>query len=138
VVKRIQAELAGNLLFVFRNFPLAQVHPHALHAAYAAEAASLQGAFWEMHDSLFENQNALEDHDLVRYAANLGLDTEEFASDMGSEEVAQRVREDFMSGVRSGVNGTPTFFINGQRHDGSYAYDVLRAAIERTLVSSIL
>ncbi len=136
VVKRIQKELGDNLRFVFRNFPLAQVHPHALRAALAAEAAGRQGVFWEMHDLLFEHQDALDDEQLPRYAATLEVDMRRFVADMWSDEVEQRVHEDFMSGVRSGVNGTPTFFINGKRHDGSFDYGSLLAAIERTLAYS--
>jgi protein-disulfide isomerase len=136
IVQRIQRELGDNLRFVFRNFPLSQVHPHAEQAALAAEAAGRQGKFWEMHDMLFENQQALEDNDLVRYAEALRLDMLKYLSDVSSEQVAARVREDFMSGVRSGVNGTPTFFVNGRRHEGSYQHDYLRAAIERQMANA--
>lgn len=130
IVKRLQ-EMEGNkILFVFRNFPLSEVHPHALHAAYAAEAAAKLGKFWEMHDLLFENQQALEDIDLLAYAKELNLDIPQFSEDMKTEEVIKKVQNDFISGVRSGVNGTPTFFINGQRHDGSYELDFLMEAIE--------
>ncbi len=135
VVQRIEDRLGDSLRFVFRNFPLAEVHPHATHAAYAAEAAGRQHRFWEMHDTLFENQDALEDEDLTDYAEELELDVKQFITDMLSFEIAQRVQEDFMSGVRSGVNGTPTFFINGKRHDGPFDYDFLLAALERTRVS---
>jgi protein-disulfide isomerase len=131
IVKEIQARLDERLRFVFRNFPLTQAHPHAQHAAEAAEAAAAQGRFWEMHDYLFEHQRALDDDHLLQYAGAVGLDTTAFAREMAEHRHAERVREDFMSGVRSGVNGTPTFFINGIRHDGSYDADTLLAAIER-------
>lgn len=132
IVKKLQQDLGDELRFVFRNFPLSQIHPHALEAALAAESAALQKKFWEMHNILFENQDALEDQELVSYAYVLGLDVERFIDDIESEEAQQKVRNDFWSGVRSGVNGTPTFFINGRRHEGSYAYSELRAAIEQT------
>ena len=117
IIKDVQAQLGDRLLFVFRYFPITTNHPHAQHAAEAAEAAGAQGKFWEMHDLLFENQQALDDESLVRYAEALGLDVKRFASDMRTHKYAQRVREDFRSGIRSGVNGTPTFFVNGLRYD---------------------
>lgn len=130
VVKEIERR-AGNLIrFVFRNFPLTTVHPHAERAAEAAEAAGAQGRFWEMHDCLYENQQAIEDEDLLRYAALVGLDIPRFVRDMREGRYLNRIREDFLSGARSGVNGTPTFFINGLRHDGSWDLISLLAAIE--------
>ncbi len=107
------------------------MHQYALHAAYAAEAAGKQGRFWEMHDLLFENQENLEDKDLRLYAERLSLDMNKFAKDMDSDEVAKKVQEDIMGGIKSGVNGTPTFFINGVRFDGSYQLDSLLEAIEK-------
>jgi protein-disulfide isomerase len=115
--------------YAFRNFPLTQVHPHAERAAEAAEAAAGQGRYWEMHDTLYENQDALQDEDLVGYAQQLGLDLERFQLDLIQSAYAPRVREDFISGVRSGVNGTPTFFINGRRHDGAWDANSLLAAM---------
>ena len=121
----------GNLMrFVFRNFPLTTVHPHAESAAEAAEAAGAQGKFWEMHDLLFENQQSLEDEDLMEYAAKVGLDIPRFVREMREGRYLNRIREDFLSGARSGVNGTPTFFINGLRHDGPRDLATLMAAIE--------
>jgi protein-disulfide isomerase len=131
IVQEVQRRLGDRLRFVFRNFPLTQVHPHAQHAAEVAEAAATQGKFWEMHDTLFEHQRHLDDDTLAGYAGDLGLDTEAFEREMRTHAHAQRVREDFLSGVRSGVNGTPTCFINGVRHDGSYDLDTLLAALER-------
>ena len=128
-VKAVQAALGDDLRFVFRNFPLAQAHPHALAAAQAAEAAGLQGRFWEMHDVLFEHQDMLDEANLLRFAAALGLDMERFARDFASPEVAAKIRADFLSGARSGVNGTPTFFVNGERYDGSWAPQDFIAAL---------
>ena len=130
IVKELQRRLGRQLRFVFRNFPLATAHPHAERAAEAAEAAASQGQFWAMHDRLFENQNALDDEHLVQYAVALGLDESRFVSELAGHVHAARVREDFMGGVRSGVNGTPTFFINGVRHDGPFDLGALLAAIE--------
>lgn len=121
VVKSAQRELGEQLRFVFRNFPLAEAHPHARLAAQAAEAAAAQGKFWEMHDALFQHQDALEAEDLAGYAKSLGLDMAQFARDLEDAKYTKRVRDDFRSGVRSGVNGTPTFFINGSRFEGSWA-----------------
>ena len=120
VVKAIQQRMGDRLRFVFRNFPLAESHPHAEHAAEAAEAAGAQGRFWPMHDTLFEHQQALDDAHLVRYAAELGLDADEMARALEEGTFEPRVRRDFRSGLRSGVNGTPTFFINGERYDGDW------------------
>jgi protein-disulfide isomerase len=131
IVKAIQERLGDRLRFVFRNFPLANAHPHAEHAAEAAEAAAAQGRYWEMHDRLYEHQRALDDAHLQEYARDVGLDVERFDREMEAGRYRERVREDFLSGVRSGVNGTPTFFINGVRHDDSYALEVLLSAVER-------
>jgi len=130
IVKEVQSRLGDQLRFVFRNFPITTSHPHAELAAEAAEAAGAQGKFWEMHDLLYENQKHLEAADLHRYAEQLGLDVDRFDDELRRHVHADRVREDFMSGVRSGVNGTPTFFIDGERHDGSYDLASLVAAIE--------
>lgn len=130
ITKALQERLGDQLRFVFRNFPLGEAHPHAQHAAEAAEAAGAQGKFWELHDLLYEHQDALKDDDLVRYARALHLDVPRFVKDMEDHRNADRVREDFRSGVRSGVNGTPTFFINGVRHDGPFDLRSLLAAIE--------
>jgi protein-disulfide isomerase len=130
IVKEIQRRLGDRLRFVFRNFPITTIHRHAQHAAEAAEAAGAQGKFWAMHDYLYEHQDALGDAELVQYAAAIGLDLDRFRRDMESQAPADRVRADFMSGVRSGVNGTPTFFIDGRRHDGSFELRPLLAAIE--------
>jgi protein-disulfide isomerase len=129
IVKQIQKELGSRLRFVFRNFPLSEIHPHAEHAAEAAEAAAAQGHFQQMHDALFEHQQALTDRHLLEYAAAIGLDQTRFREELGGRVHAARVREDFRSGVRSGVNGTPTFFINGYRHDGPWDFESLLDAL---------
>jgi protein-disulfide isomerase len=131
LVKEIQKRLAGRLCFVFRNFPAANAHPHAQRAAEAAEAAGVQGKFWEMHDLLLQHQDALEDYHLAQYAKRLGLDTDRLMNEVLARDHAARVREDFHSGARGGVNGTPTFFINGERYDGDLNFhELLEALLE--------
>jgi protein-disulfide isomerase len=134
VVAQLHQLLGHRLRIVFRHFPLTTVHPHAQLAAEAAEAAGAQGKFWEMHDVLFEHQHALDADALVQYAAALSLDLRRFGSDLAQHRHAPRVREHFLSGARSGVNGTPSFFINGVRHNGSYDFDTLLTAIEEAMV----
>jgi protein-disulfide isomerase len=131
IVKELQARMGDRLRFVFRNFPITTSHPHAEQAAEAAEAGAAQGRFWEMHDLLYENQTHLRDEDLHAYAEQLGIDVERFDKDLAEHVHAPRVREDFMSGVRSGVNGTPSFYVNGARHDDSYDFETLLDALER-------
>ncbi len=118
MVKAVQRSMGGNLRFVFRNFPLTRSHEHAEHAAEMAEAAGDRGKFWEMHDLLFEHQDALEDENLVAYATTLGIDPQWSTAALEQGSFRERVREDVASGGRSGVNGTPTFYINGARYDG--------------------
>jgi protein-disulfide isomerase len=120
IVKSLQQALGDQMRFVFRNFPLRDSHPNAEHAAEAAESAGAQGSFWEMHDTLYENQDQLEDSDLLAHAKALGLDPAQMARDLEDGTYVKRVREDFRSGVKSGVNGTPTFFVNGVRYDGGW------------------
>ena len=131
VVKAIQERLGNRLCFAFRNFPLTNIHPHAEHAAEAAEAADEQGRFWEMHDLLYEHQDALEDEDLAQYASDLGLDARRLISEVQAEAHLSRIREDFRSGARNGVNGTPTFFINGVRYDGPVDPESMMAYLAR-------
>jgi len=135
--KAVQRRFGDRLRFVFRHFPISQLHPHAEHAAEIAEIAGSQGAFWPMHDMLYENQHALADEDLIGYAAQLGLDEKWAAAMLASHTFAPRVREDFLSGVRSGVNGTPTFFINGIRHDGPWDAPSLVEALEHALHAGV-
>ncbi|CAJ36670.1 hypothetical protein RCIX1398 [Methanocella arvoryzae MRE50] len=112
---------------------MTQVHPHSMLAAEAAEAAAAQGKFWEMHDVLFEHQDALEAEDLKRYAAGLKLDTGRFNGELDSHVYEEGIRRQFLEGVRSGVNGTPSFFINGARYDGPPERDSLIKAIEECI-----
>jgi protein-disulfide isomerase len=120
VLKQLLPMMGDEITYAYRHFPLTQIHLHAQQAAEAAEAAGAQGRFWEMHDVLFEHQDRLGTGDLLGYAAGLRLDVQRFALELDSHVHVPRIREDFMSGVRSGVNGTPTFFINGVRHNGGY------------------
>ena len=117
ILKSIQHKLGKQLRFVYRQFPLTESHPDAAHAAEASEAAAAQGKFWEMHDLLFEHQDALDLGSLRSYAQQLHLDLGRFDRDMQDHAYAEHLRDDFSSGLRSGVNGTPTFFINGDRYD---------------------
>lgn len=131
IVQEVRRRLGARLRFVFRNFPLTNVHPHAQHAAEVAEAAGAQGKFWEMHDRLFERQFALQDEDLLEYASDLGLDATTVARELSTHVYKNKVRDDFMGGVRSGVNGTPTFYVNDVRFDDPWDADTLTAALER-------
>ena len=135
ILKQIQEILGDQLCFVFRHFPLTQIHPHAEPAAEAAEAAGAQRKFWQMHDLLFENQQLLDPLHLVGFAEALRLDTERFVRELEEGSHRERVREDFMSGVRSGVNGTPAFFINGLRHDGPWDLKPLMDALENASIA---
>jgi protein-disulfide isomerase len=136
MVKQLQRTLGGNMRFIFRNFPLTSVHAHAEEAAEAAEAAGAQGKFWEMHDRLYEHQDELAHPQLIAHARRLGVDVEKFEDELDRHVYMARVREDFMSGVRGGVNGTPTFFINGVRHDGSYDFETLLEAVQTRIKRS--
>ena len=139
VVQGVKERLGDRVRFVFRHFPLTEIHPQALHAAQAAESAAALGgeeAFWAMHDALFqhaqESRTALSDRNLVRYAESAGVDPAQVARDLEAGAHEERVRADFMGGVRSGVNGTPTFFVNGVRFDGDWSDEEgFVAALER-------
>lgn len=120
IIQMAQAQLGPLLRFVFRNFPLTEMHPQAELAAEAAEAAGAQGKFWKMHDALYENQSILSAELIEALAQELGLDMERFESDLASGRFRERVKHDFAGGVRSGVEGTPTFFINGERYEGNW------------------
>lgn len=120
-IERVERELAGRVRFAFRHFPLTQIHPHALAASAAAEAAAHQGRFWQMHDLLFHRQKALEDDDLRAYASELGLDLDRFDHDRAGDEVGARIVRDIASGDATGfVRGTPTIFIDGVLYRGGY------------------
>ncbi|HUK30176.1 MAG TPA: thioredoxin domain-containing protein [Candidatus Acidoferrum sp.] len=133
IVKRVQKHFGNRLRLVFRNFPLGEMHPHAEFAAETAEFAAARGKFWEMHDALYENQKHLGGPLYEELAKKLNLATAELLMSLQKREFKEKVRADFSGGVRSGVNGTPTFFINGQRHDAAFDYEVLVAAIEAVL-----
>jgi protein-disulfide isomerase len=128
-VATVRKDLGDSLVFAFRNFPLTESHPHALHAALAAEAADTQGKFWEMHDLLFRRQNFLEDRDLLAYARLLGLDEERFRADLEAETGLPRIEADLRSGERNGVAGTPGIFINGHQHLQDYDPKTLASAL---------
>jgi protein-disulfide isomerase len=129
-VKEVQRRLGEDLAFAFRNFPITGAHPHALRAAEAAEAAGVQALFWPMHDRLFEHQQMLDDASLVRHAVAVGVaDVERFVADLEEHRHLARIRDDLSSGARSGVNGTPTFFINNVRHEGGYDPESLMTAL---------
>lgn len=133
IVRELQARFGDRMRYVYRHFPITSQHPNAQLAAEAAEAAGAQGKFWEMHDLLFEHQGEINEQQLYRFAAELDLDQERFASDLAGNIYAKPVREDFLSGVRSGVNGTPTFYLNGERYDGAWDLDSLITEIEKPL-----
>jgi protein-disulfide isomerase len=130
IVKRVRDQLAGRLLFGFRHFPLRDVHPDAQRAAEAAEAAAAQGAFWPMHDRLYESRGALAREELIAHATELGLDADRLAAELDSSIHAQRVQRDVDSGLASGVTGTPGFFVGGRLHAGSFDAASLIAALE--------
>jgi protein-disulfide isomerase len=127
IVKRVQKHFGKKLRFVFRNFPLREIHPHA---ESAAEFAGAHGKFWDMNDALFENQEQLGGALYLKLAQKLSLSPEELRAAVENHEYLERVKADFGGGVRSGVNGTPTFFINARRHDASFEYEDLVAAID--------
>ena len=129
IVKKIQQKMGDRLRFVFRNFPITTSHPSAELAAEAAEAAADQGKFWEMHDALYENQFRLGEEMVAQLAEELGLDVKRFAKALEGGTFRRRVKDDFMGGVKSGVNGTPGFFINGRRYDESWDFEPLYAAL---------
>ncbi len=136
VLKTILPQVGDAVRYAFRHFPLSTVHPDAELAAEAAEAAGSQHSFWDMHDMLFTNQHRLDAPSLLSYAAALALDVKRFGNELAGHTHLPKVSDDFMSGVRSGVNGTPTFFINGVRHDGGWDYTSLITALQRVAIAS--
>jgi protein-disulfide isomerase len=130
VLEMLRENLGKDLRFIYRHFPLTGSHPDAENAARAAEAAGRQGRFWEMHALLFRNQSALDADSLSGYASAIGLDMEQWEGDMGSEAVAAKIAADFQGGLRSGANGTPTFFLNGFRYDGDWSYGPFLEAMQ--------
>jgi protein-disulfide isomerase len=130
IVRRIRDQMAGRLLFAFRHYPLRDTHPDAEHAAEAAEAAATQGAFWQMHDRMYESGGALSREDLIGYATELGLDSGRLAEELDSEAHRPRVQRDVDSGIASGVTSTPGFFVGGRLYAGSFDAQSLTAALE--------
>jgi protein-disulfide isomerase len=130
ITHQLLQHFGDRLCLVFRHFPLAQSHPHAEMAAEAAEFASAHGHFWEMHDEIYENQASLGLTLLLALARKLGMSDMAMGFAIANNEYAPRIQRDFFGGVRSGVNGTPAFFIGDRRHDGSWDYDSLADAIE--------
>ncbi len=133
IVQQVQKHFGKRLRLVFRNFPLSEMHPHAEAAAEVAEFSGAQGKFWEMHDRLFENQPRLGEALFLDLGEKLELSTTALRQALEQGAFEARVRADFKGGVRSGVNGTPTFFINGHRHDGSFEFETLVSAIHRAM-----
>ena len=123
IVKRLQKKFGVRLRFVFRNFPIQEAHPDAYNAALAAEAAALQGKFWEMHDMLYEHRSALDLESLSSYSIDLGLDLKRFKKDFESGKLQQRIDGDLETGLRSGVNGTPSFYVNGSKYNGDWRFE---------------
>jgi protein-disulfide isomerase len=132
-VKKVQKELDSELRFVFRNFPLTNVHEFAMTAAETAEAAGAQGKLWPMHDFLYEHQETLGDPNVaLGYAKKLGIDNQRFVREIVQHVYQKHIKDDFMGGVRSGVNGTPTFYVNGVRYDGDAVASALIEALNKT------
>jgi len=130
IVQRVRDQLGARLIFAFRHFPLREIHPAAQRASEAAEAAAAQGAFWEMHDRLYESRGALDREDLIGYARELGLDAGRVAEELDSEVHSPRVQRDLDSGLASGITGTPGFFVGGRLHRGSFDASSLITALE--------
>lgn len=133
IVKEIIRRLGDSICFVFRNFPLNEIHPHAQHAAEASEAAAIQDKFWQMHNYLFEHQNVLDDSHLLEYAQKVGLDIKRFEKEISEHIYAPIINDSLMNGIKSGVEGTPTFFLNGIQYEGSWDLETLL----KTLKSAI-
>jgi protein-disulfide isomerase len=135
-MEQMLSTFADSMRLVFRNLPLVDVHPHAEAAAEVAEAVGHQGKFWEIHDTLFENQSDLSTAALMRYIIDVGADVETVAKDIADGEPRRRVEADLESAIRSGANGTPTFFVNGVRYDGSWMYEPFSEYLAQVLKDS--
>ncbi len=133
IIRALREQVGSRLRYVFRHFPISSIHPDAQLAAQATEAAATQGKFWEMQEALFDHQGELDESHLIQYAAEIGLDVEHFERELKEGVYAEHVSEDFHSGIQSGVNGTPTFFINGERYEGAWDFESLIEAIEKPL-----
>ncbi|MCC2647813.1 MAG: protein-disulfide isomerase [Nitrososphaeraceae archaeon] len=134
IVKKIMRHMVDKIYFVFRNFPLNDIHPHAQHAAEAAEAAVAQDKFWEMHDYLFEHQKALDDSHLLEHAQKVGLDIDRFKKEMSGHIYAPLINKSLKNGIDSGVEGTPTFFVNGVRYEDSWDLDTFSNVLKKNLL----
>jgi protein-disulfide isomerase len=135
IVNQVQLHFRGQMRFVFRHFPLSEMHPYAEIAAESAEFAGAAGLFWDMHDALYENQSILSVPTILLLGVELGLPEAAMRNALETGQYRNKVRSDFLGGVRSGVNGTPTFFINGVRHDGPYDYASLVSGIQMRLAA---
>lgn len=133
-IERLISNTEDQICFVYRHFPLATVHPHAELAALSAEAAGLQGRFWDMHHYLYRNYDQLSEDNIFEMASTLNLNLDRFREDVSSDEVMNLVRNDFSLGIRSGVNGTPALFFNGLRYDGPRNYQALKLMV-KSLIS---
>jgi protein-disulfide isomerase len=133
VIKELTKQFNEKIYFVYRNFPLNDIHPHAQHAAEAAEAAAAQDKFWQMHDYLFEHQKALDDNHLLEYAQKVGLNIDRFKKEMSEHVYAPLINKSLKSGIDSGVEGTPTFFINGERYEDSWDLDTLTSFLNKSV-----
>jgi protein-disulfide isomerase len=133
MLKKIEKSFGPRLLFIFRHFPLSESHPYAKIAAISSEAAARQGKFWEMFDLIFENQSLLSRNMLMGLAKTLHLNIKKFEADLGNPELAKKVEDDFESGMISGVNGTPSFFINNEKYNGPYTFESLTTALDQAI-----
>lgn len=137
-VKQIKEQLGKYIRIVFRNFPLTRIHPNAFAAAVATEAAAIQGKFWDMHNSIFDNQKILSDHLLLELAGRIDLDVKRFKEDIRKTALRDKVERDFESGLRSGVNRTPSFFINGEKFEGEWKDDQLTQHLKKILAENMV
>jgi protein-disulfide isomerase len=138
ILKRIQQKYKEQVALIFRHFPLSEIHEYAKIAAISAEAAANQGKFWEMHDMIFENQSKLSTLYLLRMADSMGLDMKTFQKDSLDQKLADKVDADFESGIMSGVNGTPSFYINGEKYNGAYDFESMSSTIEYEITNQIV
>ena len=136
IVKVIQERLGNDLKFVFRNFPLSKIHPHAKIAAVSTEAADKQGKFWEMHDIIFENQEKLRPSAIISFGQMIDLNIEQFKNDLADQNLIQKVDSDFESGIRSGVNATPSFFVNGVKYNGSWEEEAFESFLWEKIMTA--
>ena len=137
ILKKLQGKFKERVALVFRHFPLSEIHEYATIAAISAEAAANQGKFWEMHDMIFENQSKLSALYLLRIADSMGLDMKTFQRDSLDQKLADKVEADFESGIMSGVNGTPSFYINGEKYNGAYDFESMSSTIEYEIANQV-